>query len=214
MAVDTFIFDCDGTILNTLPDLAALTNGALREMGFPERSVEEIETFIGHGARRLIEQAVPAGCTPEEMEKTLTRWQELYPEYGFTYTKAYEGIPETLAELKTAGAKLAVLSNKFDAATRSVCENYFPNVFDAVHGERPGIPRKPDPRGLLMTIDELGSTTDSTVYIGDSPVDAEVGRNAGCGTVCVDWGFNPLGNLEAACPDRIISAPDQLLALL
>ncbi len=214
MSYNAFIFDCDGTILDTLPDLVALTNGVLRELGYPEHTASEIKSYVGGGAARLIEQATPESATAEQNAAALKRWRESYPEYGIRLTRPYEGIPEALQALKAEGVRLAVLSNKFDAATKDVCERFFPDIFGIVHGESEDIPRKPNPRGLLRTIDELGATKETAIYVGDSSVDAQVAQNAGCLGVCVSWGYNPVEELLAAGAAKIISSPDELLTLL
>lgn len=185
---DTFIYDLDGTLLNTLPDLVVLTNRALQEAGFPQHTEAEILSYVGNGARALINQAVPQDATDEGKEFALARWKALYPEYGYTYTLPYDGMPEALDALKRGGAHLGALSNKFDAATREVIARYLPGTFDAVHGECAEIPRKPDPTGLLRTIRELGSAPERTVYVGDSAGDMVVAHNAGCFALGVNWG--------------------------
>ena len=205
MSYNAFIFDCDGTILDTLPDLVALTNGVLRELGYPEHTASEIKSYVGGGAARLIEQATPESATAEQNAAALKRWRESYPEYGIRLTRPYEGIPEALQALKAEGVRLAVLSNKFDAATKDVCERFFPDIFGIVHGESEDIPRKPRV-GLVGEI--------LVKYVGDSSVDAQVAQNAGCLGVCVSWGYNPVEELLAAGAAKIISSPDELLTLL
>ena len=132
MAFDAYIFDLDGTLLNTLSDLTNITNMALAEHGMPARTSDEINSFVGNGARVLLQRAATPGTSEEEIDEILARWRELYPEFGHKYTRPYEGMPETLDKLKADGAKLGVLSNKFDAATRFVIAEQFPGVFDIV----------------------------------------------------------------------------------
>ena len=125
--LDTFIFDLDGTLLDTLPDLVELTNATLRECGWPERTPQEVLSFVGNGVKALMYQAVPEGANSEDVENAMRRWKALYPAYGYRLTKAYDGIPETIAELKRRGAKLAVLSNKPEDLTCALVPLHFPS---------------------------------------------------------------------------------------
>lgn len=211
---DTFVFDLDGTLLDTLPDLVVLTNAVLRECGFPERTSAEVLSYVGNGVKALMYQAVPQDADEEAVEAAMRRWKELYPQYGYRLTKAYEGIPETVAELKRRGARLGVLSNKFDAGVQEVVGAYLPGLFAVAHGESADIPRKPDPTGLLRTIEELGSAPERTVYVGDSTGDVAVARNAGTYAVGVTWGYHEAERLHAAAADLVIDDPRALLDLL
>ena len=168
---DTFVFDLDGTLLDTLPDLVVLTNAALNEQGFPSRTADEIHSFVGNGARALMYQAVPADASPEQAEAAMRRWMELYPVIGNKLTKPYPHMEETLAALAQRGIGLGVLSNKFDQGVHDVIDAYLPGLFPVQYGECDEIPRKPDPTGLLRCIDELGSAPARTAYVGDSPGD-------------------------------------------
>ena len=211
---DTFVFDLDGTLLDTLPDLVVLTNAVLRECGFPERTSAEVLSYVGNGVKALMYQAVPQDADEEAVEAAMRRWKELYPQYGYRLTKAYEGIPETVAELERRGARLGVLSNKFDAGVQEVVGVYLPGLFVVAHGESADIPRKPDPTGLLRTIEELGSVPERTVYVGDSTGDVAVARNAGTYAVGVTWGYHEAERLRAAAADLVIDDPRALLDLL
>ena len=171
---DTFVFDLDGTLLDTLPDLVVLTNAALNEQGFPSRTADEIHSFVGNGARALMYQAVPADASPEQAEAAMRRWMELYPVIGNKLTKPYPHMEETLAALAQRGIGLGVLSNKFDQGVHDVIDAYLPGLFPVQYGECDEIPRKPDPTGLLRCIDELGSAPARTAYVGDSPGDVLV----------------------------------------
>lgn len=212
--IDAFVFDLDGTLLDTLPDLVVLTNAVLRECGFPERTPAEVLSYVGNGVKALMYQAVPQNADEGAVEAAMARWKNLYPEYGYRLTKAYEGIPETVAELKRHGAKLGVLSNKFDDAVQEVIDTFLPNLFVVAHGECADIPRKPDPAGLLRTIGELGSAPERTAYVGDSTGDVAVSRNAGTYSVAVTWGYHTADRLHAAQPDLVIDNPQALLALV
>lgn len=211
---DCFVFDLDGTLLNTLADLTDSTNDVLRQCGYPEHTQEAIRSFVGHGAKRLMFQAVPKSATAEEAEAALGAWKRHYPAQGYPKTKPYDGIVEALRALKGRGAALGVLSNKFDGAAKSNIERFLPGYFDVVYGERAGVPRKPDPRALLMLVDELKSAPEHTVYVGDSPVDMEVANNAGTFALGVAWGFNDVEALRHAGADAIASNPADLLHLM
>lgn len=211
---DTFVFDLDGTLLNTLPDLVELTNAALRECGFPQHTTEEIKSYVGSGVMALIRLAVPADAGEESVERAATLWKELYPKYGYSLTKPYAGIEDALSELKKRGVRLAVLSNKYDSAAREVVERFFPGVFDSVHGESPDFPRKPDPAGLNRLLAELGSSTQRCVFVGDSSNDMRVARAVDAFAVGVEWGYNPVSVLEETGADVVIQQPAQLLEFL
>lgn len=208
-----FIFDLDGTLLNTLPDLVNVTNKALEEEGFPPHSPEQILTYIGDGAASLISQAVPADATQEEFERTFRRFKEFYHEFGILYTTEFDGMSETLHRAKKAGVKLGVMSNKFEQGVHDVVERFFADLVDAAHGETETIPRKPDPTGLLLCAQEMGVDPSECLYFGDSASDIEAGRNAGMKTVAVSWGYQPHERLMAARPDHVIETPAEMLAL-
>ena len=211
---DAFVFDCDGTILDTLPDLVVVTNTALRECGYPEHTVDEIKSYVGNGVKALMYQAVPADTPQADADAALACWKRLHPELEGRLTKPYPGIPETLAELRARGAKTAVLSNKFDEGVQQVVGEFLPGLFDVAHGECDLIPRKPDPTGLLLTLEELGVAPDRAAYIGDSPGDIVVARNAGTFAIAVSWGYHTREEMEAANPDAIVDAAEDFLAFL
>lgn len=208
---EAFVFDLDGTLLDTLPDLVVLTNAALRENGFPERTTAEILSYVGNGARSLISQAVPKDAGQDAVQAVLDQWKANYVTLGHRMTVPYQGMPEALGELKERGAKLAVLSNKFDAATRAVISEHFPGVFHAVHGECEEFPRKPNPEGLWRVLDELGVCPQATAYVGDSAGDMLVAHRAGTFGLGVSWGYQPEAMLRDAGAQAIINAPMQLL---
>lgn len=210
MTFDAYIFDLDGTLLNTLPDLVNITNMVLEEHGMAPRTSDEINSFVGNGARVLLQRAAAEGTSEAEVDEILARWKELYPEFGHKYTQPYEGMPEVLAAMKADGAKLGVLSNKFDAATQGVIALHFPGVFDDVRGESPEVPRKPDPTGLVAMIGRLGVDPDRVAYVGDSGSDMTVAHAAGCTAIGVTWGYRSVEVLQAAGADMLVDAPAQL----
>lgn len=175
------LFDLDGTLLDTLADIHAAVNHSLALRGYPERTLEEVRQFVGNGAERLFDLAVPAGADPRPSLEEFRRW---YPEHCEERTGPYEGIPETLAVL---GEKypLAIVSNKPDPAVKPLCRKYFPGIFAI--GESPACPRKPAPDMVRRALEELGA--DRCVYVGDSEVDVLTAKNAGVPCVSVLWGF-------------------------
>lgn len=213
-AFDTFIFDLDGTLLNTLPDLVHLTNMALREEGFPPRSTDEIHSYVGGGVRALLRQAVPEGSSQEAVDRIQARWKELHALYDDRLTEPYPGIPEALRNLRAHGAKLAVLSNKFDEGVQQVIGRFLPDAFEVAHGEREGegFPRKPDPTGLLRTMSELRADPRRTAYVGDSPTDALTAHRAGVFAIGVAWGYHDKSELHDA--DLVIHHPSELMELV
>lgn len=210
---DTFVFDLDGTLLDTLPDLVVLTNQVLRELDWPERTEDEILSYVGNGVRALMYQAVPDGTTPEDAERAMDRWKELFPIYPNDLTHPYPGIVELLTELRARGCKIGVVSNKFEPGVHQIVEKCLPALIDQAHGETADIPRKPDPTGILRTLDELGSTPERAVFVGDSPGDITAGHNAGTYTVAVEWGYHAAEDFADVHPDMLAAEPADLLKL-
>lgn len=213
MNFDAYIFDLDGTLLNTLPDLVNLTNMVLSEWKMPEHTTPEVNSYVGNGALVLLQRAAVAGTPDEVIDAMLARWKELYPAYGHKLTKPYEGMPEALATLKERGAALGVLSNKFDAAAQSVIGEHFPGVFDIVRGECEEIPRKPDPAGLRWMMGKLGVAPARLAYVGDSGTDMAVALAAGAFPLGVTWGYRSEEELRNAGARALAHAPEELLHL-
>jgi phosphoglycolate phosphatase len=213
MGIRAFVFDMDGTILHTLPDLAVVTNLALERMGYPPHTEHEVLTYVGNGAERLIEQATPDYASAEERRRTLDLWRSIYLERGSVLTRPFPGIPEVLRDLRERGMKTAVLSNKFDAAVQELADDFFPGLFDVARGEIPPTPRKPDPTALLQILEEFGVLPHEAVYVGDTSVDAEVARRAGTMAVGVSWGYDAALPLPIDELDCYIHDPVELLTL-
>lgn len=183
------IFDLDGTILDTLDDLTASVNGALKKGGMPLRSREEIRHFVGNGTPTLIARSVPAGTTEEIRARTWKNFIDIYAEEKSRHTRPYDGIAECVQSLLADGNLCAVLSNKDDDAVRDLCAQYFPGVFTDAQGRINGTAPKPDPGSLLILCERLGVKVDEAVYIGDSEVDVQTAQACGMRMVGVTWGF-------------------------
>lgn len=214
-AFDAFVFDLDGTLIDTLPDLVVITNMALAAEGYPVRSAEEILSYVGNGLRALMLQAVPEGTPEEDALRALLRWKEIHRELGDPLAVPYPHVEETVRELGARGCKLAVFSNKFDAGVRQVMDACLPGSFDVMYGERPDIPRKPNPTGLLRIMSELDVAAKRCAYVGDSPGDVLAARNAGVCAVGVTWGYRKIDDFAAenAEPDLWIHDIRELLDL-
>lgn len=187
--MDNFIFDLDGTLLNTINDLAASTNYALRSAGMPEHSVDDVRRFVGNGVKKLMERAIPDGLNNPDFDETYATFRKHYLKHSLDTTKPYDGIPEVLAELKRRGKKLAIVSNKFYAATQELARHFFPDTIEVAIGERENIRKKPAPDTVLEAMRQLGVGKEGTVYIGDSDVDIDTAHNVGVPCISVLWGF-------------------------
>lgn len=214
MNVKTVIFDLDGTLLDTLGDLADATNEALRRHGYPTRTDEEVRTFVGNGIRNLMQRALPAGTDDDTVSKCLAAFRAHYDAHMMCRTRPYPAIPELLTALRERGIRMGVLSNKYDPAAKTLTAHYFPGLIDHTFGERPGVPRKPDPTAPRELLEILGAAQNATLYVGDSGVDMETARNAGLYAVGVTWGFRGRGVLVEAGANALIDHPSELLALL
>ena len=208
------IFDLDGTLLDTLEDLADSTNYIMRQFGYPERTLEEVRNFVGNGIRKLLERSAPKDTAPEEIDRMLEQFKEYYGAHCADKTKPYDGIIELLAVLQKQGMKLAVVSNKADYAVKALCEQYFSGMFDEAVGERAGIARKPAPDTVNEVVKNLQIDKSRAVYIGDSEVDVQTARNAGLDCIAVDWGFRDARVLKDAGADIIVSTPENLFNYL
>ena len=207
----TYIFDLDGTLLSTLGDLAASTNYALRTNGMPERTLDEVRRFVGNGVKKLIERAVPDGIDNPLFDKTIETFRKHYLQHNLDTTRPYDGIEETLRELKEKGKNLAIVSNKFYAATQELARHFFPDTISVAIGERENIRRKPAPDTVIEALKQLGCDKDGAVYIGDSDVDIMTARNCGIPCISVLWGFRDKDFLIEHGAETFISSPQELL---
>lgn len=191
------IFDLDGTLLDTLDDLADAVNAALLHFDYPLRTREEVRRFVGNGVRLLILRALPVGVEEARINEVLAYFKEYYAAHSQEKTAPYRGARELLAVLKAAGVRVCIVSNKFDAAVQELCPFYFGDAVLYAAGERAGIPKKPAPDSVYAAMDAVGVTAEEAVYIGDSEVDVETARNAGVDAISVLWGFRDRDCLAA-----------------
>ncbi len=210
------IFDLDGTLLDTIGDLAVACNMALALRGLPQHTYEEYRRFVGNGIMRLVERALPEPLrSPDDIALTRADFIRYYTEHIDTCTRPYEGIPELLDELRRRGVKLAVASNKFQAGTEKLVQRFFPHIrFETVLGQREGIPLKPDPTAVEEILTLTGIAREQAVFVGDSGIDILTARAAGVRAVGVSWGFRDRAELEKTGADRIVDRAGQLLEQL
>jgi phosphoglycolate phosphatase len=210
---NAFIFDLDGTLLNTLDDLAASVNYALRTHGMPERTLDEVRSFVGNGVRLLMERAIPEGTDNPRFEETFATFRQYYMDHSLDKTRPYEGIPEMIHALKQRGCRLAVVSNKFYAATQELIRHFFPEITVAIgEHESEGIRKKPAPDTVFEALRQLGVAKEKAVYVGDSDVDLQTAHNSGLPCISVLWGFRDRDFLLAHGATTFISQPKELLS--
>ena len=212
MKYDTFIFDLDGTLLDTLGDLAAAVNYSLRTHGMPEHSLDDVRRFVGNGVRLLMERAVPGGMENPKFDDALATFRAFYLEHSLDTTRPYDGIPEVLRELKRRGKRLAVVSNKFQTATEELCRHFFPDTIEVAIGENEaaGIRKKPAPDTVQEALRRLGAVG-SAAYVGDSDVDVQTAANSGLPCISVLWGFRDRDFLTQYGATMFVATPMDLL---
>ena len=214
MNIKAVIWDLDGTLLNTLDDLAASVNAALAMNGMPLRSTEEVRAFVGNGIRNLMMRAVPGGEANPAFDKALEDFIRHYGAHSRDRTRPYDGILEMLDRLSAAGVKHAIVSNKIDFAVKALSRAYFGERMCAAIGDDPSRARKPAPDSVFAAMREMGVTAQETVYVGDSDVDVLTARNAGVPCVAVLWGFRDEACLRAAGAERLARTPDELREII
>ena len=211
----TVIFDLDGTLLNSIGDLAAAANYVCRKNRWPEHTEEEIMGMVGHGIPNLVRQFSPADARSTLMVlNTTSQFNQYYGCHNMELTRPYEGMAELLQQLKAAGVQLAVCSNKADNFSRAIVEHYYPGVFDLVRGNLNGMPVKPDPTVVREIMRDLDASYLSAMMVGDSSVDIQTGHNAGIKACGVTWGFRSRESLAEAEADAIADTPAELGKLL
>ena len=213
--IKAILFDLDGTLVNSLADLADSTNFALKKLGFPPHETEEYKYLVGDGIPKLIERALPEGeKTEENKNKCLELFMARYREHYFDKTNAYDGIKDLLCELKKQGLKIAVISNKAQEMAQKVTDKVFGDIFDTVAGKREGYKTKPDPALTLEVIKELGVTPESSVLIGDSGMDMAAAVNAKTTGIGVLWGFRTETELRQNGADYIADRAEDILSIM
>lgn len=212
MHYNVFIFDLDGTLLDTLQDLAGSVNYALRQHHMPEHSMDDIRRFVGNGVRKLMERAVPQGTQNPLFEAAFATFRQHYMQHSQDTTKPYESILELIKELKCRGCKMAVVSNKMMAATQELVAHFFPEIDVAIgEHESAGIRKKPAPDTVYEALHRLGIGKEDAVYVGDSDVDVATARNSGLPCVSVLWGFRDRDFLLQHGAQTFVEHPQDLL---
>ena len=214
MKTDTVIFDLDGTLLNTLEDLADSTNYAMRAFGLKERSINEVRNFVGNGVDVLIERAVEGAISKEQELECLDVFKQHYSKNMDNKTKPYDGIMDVIKELLKRGYHIAIVSNKFDAAVKGLNVDYFEGLFPVAIGASDTVAKKPAPDSVIKALQELHSDKERAVYVGDSDVDIMTARNSGLPCISVTWGFRDEELQRSMGTDYIIHQPEELLDVL
>lgn len=210
------IFDLDGTLLNTIADLAQATNQALEKLHFPTHPEQAYLRFVGNGINKLFERALPPQArTPQHVQQVRALFVPYYNAHGADLTRPYEGIVPLLHALQARGLQLAVASNKYQQATEHLVQHYFPDIaFTAVYGQREGLPTKPDPLFVHAILRQAAVEPADTLYVGDSEVDMQTARHAGVDACAVTWGFRTREELAAYAPAYMADVPADILKAL
>ncbi|MEG0741524.1 MAG: HAD-IIIA family hydrolase [Clostridia bacterium] len=213
---DAVIFDLDGTLLDTLEDLTAATNHAMRENGYPEHTPEEVRYFVGNGIGRLLRRALPPEADGDEAvyEEALQAFTAYYAQHHNDTTAPYPGVVALLRTLKASGVRLAIVSNKNAPNVRALAEEYFDGLVSFAVGEQAGVRRKPHPDMVLRVMEAWGCDPKRTLYVGDSDVDVQTAQNAGIDCAAVLWGFRAEHELRRAGATVLIRMPEELSALV
>jgi len=209
------IFDLDGTLINTIADLAQSTNYALQVLGYPTHQVEDYKFKVGNGINKLFWRALPEGeKTEENVLRVRKEFIPFYNEHNIDFSRPYPGMLELLDTLQQKGILMAVASNKYQEATTKIITHFFPTIdFVAIFGQRDGVAIKPDAAVVQEIIEKAGVAPEEVLYVGDSGVDMQTGANAGVETCGVTWGFRPRTELEEFAPQHIVDTAEELLPL-
>ena len=208
------IFDLDGTLLDTLGDLCASVNFALRKFGFPERTIDEVRSFIGNGVVKLMERSTPDDIDSNTQQKCLDTFRKYYLQHMADTTAPYANVTTLLSDLRKKGVKIAVVSNKLHPAVEDLCESYFPGLIDKAVGVSVEEERKPSPINVIKTMELYEADADNCIYIGDSEVDVQTAHNAGIKCIGITWGFRDRECLEANGCDFIADTADEVFSLI
>ena len=210
------VFDLDGTLINSLEDLADSANHILTQHGFPTHPVDAYRYFVGDGVRKLIERILPSDERNDtQIERCRQEFVEYYSIHMEDKTSVYEEITDLLKALKTNGLKIAVATNKVHSAVAPLMAKYFPGIrFDSMIGQREGVPVKPNPQIMYDILKETGCKPSETLHIGDTATDMQLAHNAGVTPVGVLWGYRPLEEIQEAGTQQIIKHPLDLLRII
>ena len=215
MNYKAIIFDLDGTLLNSLTDIADSVNLVLKKYDLPVHSIEDYKLFIGNGIEKLVERALPSDISKSDFDKYLTEIKSVYEKNQITKTKPYDGIIEMLKTLNDKGVSINILSNKPIDFTKMVVEHFLGNIkFDNVLGAREGIPKKPNPQAVFEIIDNLKLNKEEVLYVGDTGTDMQTAENAGLKSVGVLWGFRGLEELMENNADYIIEETSKIIEII
>lgn len=214
MKYELAIFDLDGTILDTLEDLTDAVNYSLKQCGYSQRTMDEIRSFVGNGIRKLLERSILESYTVQELDNLHSIFTEYYSKHCADKTEPYDNIVDVIRQLRAAGIKTAVISNKADYAVQILCKQYFEGLFDITVGARENIRKKPAPDAVFEVLNLLKTDSAKAVYIGDSDVDIETAGNAHMDCITVTWGFKDVGYLKQMGAKLTVSKTDELLSLL
>ena len=212
--IKAVLFDLDGTLLYTLPDMALALNHGLASRGLPPRSLEDVRRFVGSGVPALVKRAAPPGTPETELSAVENAYEEYYAVHRMDHTEPYPGIPELLRELRSRGIAAGVVTNKLHADAAPMVEGALTGLLDHIEGKKEGRPRKPRPDAALDALEALGADPAEGMFVGDSGIDAETGRNAGMKTVLVAWGYRDEEELRTYPAAGIIRRAEELLAYL
>lgn len=212
MLYKSAIFDLDGTLLDTLQDLATAGNAVLNECGYPQHPVDAYKYFVGDGLKVLMERITPSGSSASDIDRCCELFNTIYAEIWDKSSKPYEGIVEMLGLLQQKGIRCSVLSNKPHRFTSVYIKRFFPDSdFEVVFGQREGVEKKPDPAGALEIAELMNVTAAECIYIGDTAVDMQTGKSAGMFTIGVLWGFRQIEELQENNADMIVSTPMEIV---
>ncbi|MBQ3507425.1 MAG: HAD family hydrolase [Clostridia bacterium] len=214
MPYRTAVFDLDGTLLDTLEDLYLATNAALEHYSLPRRTRDEVRMFVGNGVELLIRRAVPSGTDEQMIQEVLADFKATYATICEDHTEPYKGVLDLLTALRAHGIRTAVVSNKFDAATKRLCGKYFGDLVEVAIGEKAGVRKKPAPDTVMEALNELGVTADRAVYVGDSDVDIQTAKNCSMPCISVTWGLRDEDFLRDHGATTLIHSPEELLPII
>ena len=208
------IFDLDGTLLDTLDDLAAAVNHALQSCGYPLRTRDEVRAFIGNGVIKLMQRAMPADVSQAEFDRCFASFRSYYLSHMTDLTRVFPGILPLLQALRDRKIQTAVVSNKLHAGVTGLCEDYFGNLLSCAFGVQEESERKPNPVNVFRALEHLGVPKEHAVYVGDSEVDVQTAQNAGLRCIGVTWGYRDKETLLQSGVSALIDTPAQLLSLI